>query len=118
MKFLIDQDVYAVTVKFLKSKGYDVLTTAEAGLSTASDIDVIKFAEKEERILLTRDKDFGNLVFVQRLGKGVIFLRMKPLNYELVHLELNKVLKVYSEDELSQSFVVVEEDHHRIRRVG
>ena len=37
MKFLLDQDVYALTVRFLSSLGHDVLLAADLGLSRAED---------------------------------------------------------------------------------
>jgi hypothetical protein len=41
LKFLTDQDVYALTVRFLRELGHDVLSAAEAGLSTAADSAVL-----------------------------------------------------------------------------
>lgn len=46
MKFLIDQDAYAITIRFIRSLGHDVVTASELGLSKASDIDLLKKAEK------------------------------------------------------------------------
>jgi predicted Fe-Mo cluster-binding NifX family protein len=37
MKFLIDQDVYAVTIKFLIDAGHDVIVVAQIGRAQASD---------------------------------------------------------------------------------
>jgi len=37
MKFLLDQDVYALTTRFLRGLGHDVVTAAELGLARASD---------------------------------------------------------------------------------
>ena len=67
---------------------------------------------------MTRDKDFGELVFVQGSGIGVIYLRILPSTLDLVHLELERVLSLYAEQELQISFVVVEPGRHRIRKLG
>jgi predicted nuclease of predicted toxin-antitoxin system len=40
MKFLLDQDVYALTERFLRGLGYDVITASELGLSRATDSDL------------------------------------------------------------------------------
>jgi len=64
MKFLLDQDVYALTDRFLHELGYDVATASELGLSRASDTDLLKTASQQGRIFITRDRDYGNLVFV------------------------------------------------------
>jgi predicted nuclease of predicted toxin-antitoxin system len=117
MKFLLDQDVYALTERFLRGLGYDVVTAAELDMSRALDTELLQTAGEQGRIFVTRDRDYGNLVFVHSAGSGVIYLRILPSTIEDVHAELKKVLETYSEAELAKSFVVVEEHRHRIRRI-
>jgi predicted nuclease of predicted toxin-antitoxin system len=117
MKLLLDQDVYKITLKFLRNKGFDVLTVADIGCSRESDEKLLITAGEQNRIFITRDRDFGNLVFVKKLGAGVIYLRMLPGTIDEVHQELNRVLSVYSEEEFTKAFVVVESGRHRFRRL-
>jgi predicted nuclease of predicted toxin-antitoxin system len=113
VKFLFDQDVYALT-----EHGYDVVTASQLGLSRAQDIDLLKRSADDGPIFVTRDRDYGNLVFVHGAGSGVIYLRMLPSTImEAVHIEMKKVLETCSETELTKAFVVVEENRHRIRRI-
>ncbi len=116
MKFLIDQDVYGVTTKFLIDGGHDVIMVAQIGLAQASDEEILRVAESENRIVVTRDRDYGNLVFVRAIGTGVIYLRVLPKTVNEVHNELAKVIENYSEVELKGAFVVVEPDGHRFRK--
>ena len=67
MKFLLDQDVYTGTLRFLQQLGYDAIPVAQLGLSRASDTDLLKKAQELKRIFVTRDRDFGGLVFVGEL---------------------------------------------------
>jgi predicted nuclease of predicted toxin-antitoxin system len=117
VRFLLDQDVYAITTRLLRRLGHDVVTASEAGLAQTADSDLLSFAEREARILVTRDRDFGSLVFVRNLGAGVIYLRISPTAVGGVHEELQKVLASHSEDELRKAFVVVEVARHRFRRL-
>jgi predicted nuclease of predicted toxin-antitoxin system len=117
MKFLLDQDVHALTAGLLQEHGYDVITASELGLSRALDLDLLKVAEEQKRIFVTRDRDFGNLVFVQREGSGVIYLRILPTDMDEVHAEPIRVLETSTENELRRSFVVVEKNRHRIRKI-
>jgi predicted nuclease of predicted toxin-antitoxin system len=117
MKFLLDQDVYASTARFLSDLGHDVVPVARIGLSQADDEELLRVAQEQSRILVTRDRDFGNLVFVQALGAGVIYLRMLPSTQNAVHNELERVLSTHATEELARAFVVVEPDGHRIRRL-
>lgn len=117
MKFLADQDVYARTVQYVRGLGHDIITAYEIGLSEAADTDLLRKAREQNRIFITRDRDFGGLVFVEESGSGVIYLRMLPSTQNAVHAELERMLSIYSEDELKKSFVVVEPGRHRFRRL-
>ena len=117
MKFLTDQDVYALTVRFLSDLGHDVVPVARLGLAQTEDPELLRIAREQGRIFVTRDRDFGALVFVQGRGPGVIYLRVLPSTVDAVHLELARVLTLYSEQELTASFIVIEPGRHRIRKV-
>lgn len=118
MKFFLDQDVYALTERFLKALGHDVETAYEAGLSTADDSVLLQRAQKHKRIFVTRDRDFGGLVFVRGEGPGVLYLRVTPATFHAVHEEIRTVLERYTEADLRKSFVVVEPKRHRYRPFG
>lgn len=117
MNFLADQDVYAVTTRFLRGLGHDVVTAFELGMFNAKDVDLLQAARDREIIFITRDRDFGALVFVQASGPGVIYLRILPSTLQAIHRELFRVLSLYDEPVLRSSFVVIEPARHRIRKV-
>ena len=117
MKFLADQDVYAITIVFLRGLGHDVVTAAQLGLAQAADSELLRTAHAQDRIFVTRDRDFGALVFVLGSGPGVIYLRIMPSTQNAMHAELERVLTLYSESELKISFVVIEPGRHRIRKL-
>lgn len=118
MKFLADQDVYAITIAFLSGLEHDVVSAAQLSLALAEDAVLLCVAHEQGRIFVTRDRDFGALVFVQGRGPGVIYLRILPSTQNAVHAELERVLSLYSEQELHASFVVIEPGQHRIRKLG
>jgi predicted nuclease of predicted toxin-antitoxin system len=117
MRFLLDQDVYALTARFLIESGHDVVLVSQIGLSQAPDEEILTVAQRENRILVTRDRDYGNLVFVRAMGSGVIYLRILPNTVNAVHNELTRILATYPETDLARAFVVVEPDGHRLRRL-
>ncbi len=118
MNLLLDQDVYHLTASFLANAGHDVVLVAEIGLAQASDEEILRVAQEQKRILVTRDRDYGNLVFVRAMGTGVIYLRILPSTVNAVHNQLELVLQTYSEAELAGAFVVVESDKHRFRKLS
>ena len=75
LRFLADESCDYAVVRVLTSLGHEVLPVAE--LSPAADDEtVIGLALREERVLLTEDKDFGQLVYATGLPSiGVILLR-------------------------------------------
>lgn len=116
MRFFADQDVYQCTVDHLRALEHDVLRAKDAGLARASDEELLRYACGEQRLLITRDKGFGALVFlIHRQHSGVILLRMDPLTIDAVHQELSRLLEEHTENELRNCFVVVEPGRHRIR---
>jgi predicted nuclease of predicted toxin-antitoxin system len=118
MKFLLDQDVYASTARFLHDLGHDVVPVAQIGLSQTGDEELLRIAQEQNRIFVTRDRDFGNLVFVKALGAGVLYLRILPSTQNAVHSELERVLETYTERELAAAFIVIEPGGYRIRRLA
>lgn len=117
MKFLVDQDVYAATARFLTESGHDVVRVSQVGLSQATDEEILRVAQKQNRLVVTRDRDYRNLVFVKAVGTGVIYLRTLPNTINAVHLQLQNILQTYSEIDLTCAFVVGEADGYRFRQL-
>jgi predicted nuclease of predicted toxin-antitoxin system len=118
MRFLADQDVYAATIGLLRGLGHEIVPAAQLGLAQAEDTELLRIAQEQGRHFLTRDRDFGGLVFVEGRGPGVIYLRILPATQSAVHAELERVLTLYGEDELRGAFLVVEPGRHRIRKLA
>lgn len=118
MQFLADQDVYQMTVDWLRNQGHDVVTAKELGMERAADEDLLQKAKVLDRRFLTRDKDFGALVFLHKeLSAGVILLRVAPTTVEEAHRELGRLLHEWNEEKLRDLFCVVEPHQYRIRRL-
>ena len=117
MRLLLDQDVYETTARFLIDLRHDVVRVAELGMAQASDEENLKKALDLNRIFVTRDRDYGNLVFVKGIKSGVLYLRILPSNINQVQIELERVLNLYDEQELKSAFVVIEAGKHRFRKI-
>jgi hypothetical protein len=78
MHWLADECVDATLVRQLRRAGEDVTYMIEAGPG-ATDTAVLRNAQEQRRLLLTEDKDFGELVFRSGLPvPGPVFLRLMP----------------------------------------
>jgi predicted nuclease of predicted toxin-antitoxin system len=78
MRWLLDECVDAALVELLRRLGHDVVYVADIA-PRATDRDVMSVAAQDHRLLLTEDKDFGDLVFRQTLPvPGIVLIRMGP----------------------------------------
>ncbi len=114
MKFLADECCDAVTIEEIRDDGWDVLYVSETD-SGVSDDNILKRANEEQRIIITEDKDFGELTY--RLNKpshGIILLRFNPIERHLKWPLLKKLINS-RHIELKDKFVVVNPQKVRIR---
>ena len=83
MKLLADENVPLRTVLALRRSGEDVLAVAEVSPG-AGDEDVLRLGRTQGRVIVTFDRDYGELVFRQRLmpPAGVLYLRFVPASPE------------------------------------
>ena len=82
MNFLADESVDQQVVERLRREGHDILYVAEMEPGIDDD-DVLQAANEHGALLLTADKDFGELVFrLGRLSRGVVLLRLAGLSPE------------------------------------
>jgi len=118
MKFLLDQNAERRIAPFLRNLGYDVKIVAVDFPPNISDHEVLTYAYKEQRILITNDKgDFGELIFKDfHPHAGVILLRrMKPGDVQTKLDRLTYVLEAYT-DRLNH-FLVVTPTTVRIKKI-
>jgi len=113
MKFLVDECT-GKRLAILLSQKYDTLFVGDV-LKGATDEEVLNFAEKEDRILITDDKDFGRLVSnLRRPSTGVILLRTSTTNpQERIQLLLKTIQRL----DTRGKFVVITDDRIKIRKI-
>lgn len=115
MKFLVDECVGPTVATWLKQNDHDV-TSIYDDFPGIDDDSVLQKALLENRILITSDKDFGEMIFKNKKQHcGIVLLRLideKPSNKIYV---LKKVLQTYSQD-LFANFVVATETAVRITK--
>ena len=77
-RYLANENFPAAAVSFLREQGHDVLHAADALIGAPDDL-VLRRALEEDRIVLTFDRDFGQLIFHQRRppAPGVVLFRLR-----------------------------------------
>ena len=94
-----------------------MVTASDIGMAEAEDTALLEHAIQKSRVLVTRDRDFGRLVFAGDRAAGILYLRIRPSTEDAVHQELLHVLDRHAEAEILKSFIVVEPGQYRIRHL-
>jgi len=115
MRFLADENVPRATIERLRDAAHDVEAVSEVSPGV-NDQAVLAHATRENRILLTFDRDYGDLVYRHRLPapSGVVYFRSTPASPEQPADQLLALL-ANSGSLLEGTFTVVEADQTRQR---
>jgi len=118
LRFLGDMGVSQSVIDWLRTKRYDASHLREEGLQRLPNGQIFEKAGAEERIVLTFDLDFGEIVAMSG-GKviSVVLFRLNNTSSEFVIKRLETVLNDAEEALKSGAIVTVEEARHRIRRL-
>jgi predicted nuclease of predicted toxin-antitoxin system len=117
MRFLADMGVSQSVVELLRSEGYDAVHLREEGLQKLSDMEIFQKGDIEDRIVITFDLGFGEIVASSLQTVSVIVYRLR--NARAAHQvdRLRAVLSAVAEDIQRGAVVVIEEGRHRIRKL-
>jgi len=112
---LCDEGVDRPIVDHLREQGHEVLYVAEMSPGITDEAVLVE-ANRRGALLLTLDKDFGDLVFRQnRLSSGVLLLRLSGLDPAEKQTTVSSALRLHGE-ELIGAFSVLSSGKLRIRR--
>ena len=80
MKFLANENFPSASVAMLRTAGQDILHVAEE-CPGESDANILELARSQDRIVVTFDRDYGELIFKLKRPRpaGIIYLRFDPL---------------------------------------
>jgi len=111
--FLADENIPILVIKELRKDGFDIISVVE-NYRGLSDNEILDLSSKNRWIILTFDKDFGDLIYKQKLNKplGIILLRIAPKSAEYV-LQLLKWLLSQPDINFEGNFVVMNSDKVR-----
>jgi predicted nuclease of predicted toxin-antitoxin system len=106
IKFLANVNVEKPLIDFLNEKGFNVKWVTSIDKRMPDDR-VCEIANSEQRIIITNDKDFGEIVFYQKkIAYGIILMRVKGQNSSEKIILLDKLLENYL-DKIANHFVVL-----------
>jgi predicted nuclease of predicted toxin-antitoxin system len=116
MRFLADMGVDIRIVQWLRQTGHDAIHLRDEGLHRIPNGEIFLKAISENRIIITFDLDFGEIVALSKGQKGSVIL-FRLHNTRTPHLisRLTTVFRDCARALQEGAVVVVEESRHRVR---
>lgn len=114
MRLLVDQNVPRAVVQALRDQEHDVVWVQEAHPG-ASDVDLLRRDQHQERIVITFDTDFGTLAFHEQrsAAAGILFFRLPPTSPDALAQVVSETIR--SRDDWAGHFTVVTDTRIRMR---
>ncbi|MCP5102975.1 MAG: hypothetical protein GY950_06340 [bacterium] len=116
VKFIADEGFSFPITSILREKGYDVIWIGDIA-SGVEDTKVFEISQKDGRIILTEDKDFGELAIRFKCKtSGIILLRIEPDQKELRERKVIELFRDFS-DKLKGHLIIIDEQKFRFRKI-
>jgi len=117
VRLLADLNIAPGTVSFLRSLGHDVQRVGDVLAPSATDHEIVEYARRDSRSVVTQDLDFSAIVALSgQAAPSVISLRLASSRIERVNALLAAVLPKIEPDVAAGAIVTV--DEHRVRSRG
>lgn len=115
-RFLIDEDCPLSLENLLNGKGYDTIHVKTSGLSGTKDPELFVFAQKEQRIIISRDLGWVNIkTYPPNTHCGLVVLRFP---FEATAIEIRQVLEKFIDSvdmlEIVGATVIVDKNKFRV----
>jgi len=117
LKFLVDVGVGKKLEEYLLKENHDI-KAVRALDQKMPDQDIIRLAALEKRIVITMDKNFGELVYHSGMDHcGILLLRMEDATGSEKQQVMAQILKKYAEN-LTDHFCVYQNKKFRFRKIS
>ena len=115
MKFVADEGLDAPIVVALRNEGHEVFYIKEEHPGISDD-EVLKIANERNEVLISADKDFGELVYrMKRVHSGILLIRLSGLSPKEKGIVVSATVKEHA-NELADAFTVINKTHVKVRK--
>lgn len=115
MRFITDENIPRTVIRMLRDLDHDVKDIVESGLTGMEDDDIIRMGLNEGRIIITHDKDFGDILsYPLKEHSGVILIRLRVPTPNNTRQAISRVLAAVPKERMQGQVVVVEDWRIRI----
>ena len=104
--FLANMNISPITVEALRNHGWDIIRVSEVMDEKSKDMDVLRYAQKQNRVVITQDLDFSQILALRGYAKpSLINLRFENARPDFVTARIIDVVSSM-EKELEEGVVV------------
>lgn len=104
--FLANMNISPITVEALRNHGWDIIRVSEVMDEKSKDIDVLVYAQKQNKVVITQDLDFSQILALRGYAKpSLINLRFENASPDFVTARIIDVVSSM-EKELEEGVVV------------
>ena len=117
MNFLIDANIPRSTKAVIESLGHNVVDVRDILPPASPDSDVASLALAENRVIITRDQDFANiLLYPPEKYPGIIVLKVRAFKPPNINRLIEVFLTTNPPEIISHSLIILEPTRFRIKR--
>ena len=117
MKFIVDECTGSRVADWLIEKGFDVFSVSKQGRGM-KDVQILQKATEEQRIIITNDRDFGELIFKNGLPhQGIVFMRLNDETSDSKIKVLSRLFETSLDLINNTHFIIVTEESIRVRMI-
>jgi len=118
IKFLLDADMPRSSAEVVRKLGFEIEDVRDIGMAAAKDREIIEYALKDNRIIITRDADFGEVLRYPEHPGAIIFRLPCIFTTKEINKRLKEFLSSVSEEKLRNAIIIVELSRYRRRLIG
>ena len=117
MKFLIDANIPRSTKKIMQALGHEVADVRDILPPASTDVEVASLALNQNRIIITRDQDFANiLLYPPERFPGIIVLKVRAMKPSEINNLIELFIKSNPSETISHALIILEPNRFRVRR--
>lgn len=115
LRFLLDADMPRSSAELIRSLGYDVEDVRDVGLGGAKDEEIVEYALRDRRVIITRNLGFGSTLRHPKHPGALIVRLPNKSTSGVINERLKGFLAFVDEDRIKNSIIVLEPSRFRRR---
>ena len=117
MKILADENLFEPIIRYLRQLNHYLLSIRDEGLSGIKDDEVYQIACKENRVIITMDKDFSRFFrFPAEKCGGIVIVKIYKKDLQDTLALFKQYFTALKEDDVLKNFVFITPEGIRIRK--